>query len=166
MGKNGGATAAHSLRQLIRSVCGCESADAKNVDSRKLAPQGHKFFTPGNVTRGKKLTEGAAEGMGEERIYITSKHKRWRHNMPGQDYLNAASGARRGKGYSSNLSVVSGGSGSLGGPSAHGAMSRGGKSIASSYSDPSLRCGRGGVQVPWDLTVATDSLNGRSRRYY
>lgn len=143
-----------------------EAADANVGDGRRRAPKGHAFFAPANNDRAGKLNEGADHYGGDRQYVSAPQHQRWVHGMPKNDYLDF----RRHQHHQQNrpksmvassaLSVATGGSGSVTAAN-HSRMSAG----ASSYSDPSLRCGRGGVDIPWILRgPPTRSTTTRSTR--
>ena len=115
------------------------------------------FFTPSSNARTGKLNEGADE---YKRDYVDAPlGQRWRHGANPNAEIDVLGdrNARRRSLLASGASVAGGASVRSG--SVH-AESRAG---ASSYSDPSLRCGRGGVEMRWDLTVRTMSSGGSSK---
>lgn len=134
-----------------------ESAEAKVPDGRKAAPGGMTFFTPSSNARTGKLNEGADE---YKRDYVDAPlGQRWRHGANPNaeiDVLGDRNARRR--------SLLASGASAAGGASVRsGSVHAESRAGASSYSDPSLRCGRGGVEMRWDLTVRTMSSGGSSK---
>ena len=155
------ATRAIIYNTWVPPLANVETAEAHNADVRAFAPAGRAFFTPGGLERPKTAAREGADGAGEQRVYIDKRHKRHKHLGRGD------AGPRR-RPPRSDASVVSRGSTACGSGSVRSHRSRAHTAHSSSASSSNARArahGRGGVHVPWDMTVTTDSpISRRGQR--